>query len=164
MIPVLETLLTRLPLGLTALVGTALLANVASSGCGGTTGDGGFGGGDDTGSSGSAGASSGSFGTSTGSSGGWRVDGGLPCPAGLACDACPGGGSTSVTGKVYDPAGTNPLYGIAVYVPAGPLQPLPAGVPTGADACSRNALFKSGAYTSTTTGVDGSFTLTHVPG
>jgi hypothetical protein len=76
---------------------------------------------------------------------------------------CPGGGTTSITGKVYDPAGKNPLYDVAVYVPASPLQPLPKGVPTGADACSCAALFKSQALATTTTKVDGSFTLTGVP-
>jgi hypothetical protein len=68
-----------------------------------------------------------------------------------------------VTGKVYDPAHKNPLYNVAVYVPAVPLQALPKGVPTGADACSCGALFESGAVTNTTTGVDGSFTLKNVP-
>jgi len=82
----------------------------------------------------------------------------------LICNvSCPGGGTTSIVGKVYDPAGKNPLYNVAVYVPAVPLQPLPKGVPTGSDACSCGALFKSGALTSTTTAVDGSFTLTNVP-
>ena len=76
---------------------------------------------------------------------------------------CPGGGSTTITGKVYDPAGKNPLYNVAVYVPASPLQPLPPGVPTGADSCSCGALFKSQAVTSTTTAIDGSFTLSNVP-
>jgi hypothetical protein len=70
---------------------------------------------------------------------------------------------TTVSGKVYDPAGKNPLYNIVVYVPALPLQALPPGVPTGTDSCSCYALFKSGALTSTTTDVDGSFTLTNVP-
>jgi hypothetical protein len=64
---------------------------------------------------------------------------------------------------VYDPAGKNPLYNVAVYVPATPLQPLPKGVPTGADACRCEALFKSGALASAMTHVDGSFTLTGVP-
>jgi hypothetical protein len=77
--------------------------------------------------------------------------------------SCSGGTTTSVTGKVYDPAGKNPLYNVLVYVPATPLQPLPPGVPTGADKCSCYALFKSGALTSTSTGVDGSFTLSNVP-
>jgi hypothetical protein len=58
---------------------------------------------------------------------------------------------------------TNPLYNVAVYVPATPLVPLPKGVPTGADACSCGALFQSGAITNTTTAVDGTFTLKNVP-
>jgi len=77
--------------------------------------------------------------------------------------SCPGGTDTTITGKVYDPAGKSPLYNIAVYVPAMPLQPLPAGVPTGADACSCAALYKSGAITSSSTGVDGTFTLQNAP-
>jgi hypothetical protein len=77
--------------------------------------------------------------------------------------ACAGGAGTTITGKVYDPAGNNPLFDVAVYVPAKPLTPLPKGVPTGKDACSCGALFPSGAVTSTTTAVDGSFTLTNVP-
>ena len=86
------------------------------------------------------------------------------CPAGLTCNVtCPGGMSTTITGKVYDPAGNNPLYNAAVYVPATPLQPLPQGVLTGTDACSCGALFQTGAVTNTNTAVDGSFTLTNVP-
>jgi hypothetical protein len=91
-------------------------------------------------------------------------DAGVPCPPGLACNVpCSGGTSTTITGKVYDPAGKNPLYNVAVYVPATALQPLPKGVLTGADACSCSALFKSGALAATSTGVDGTFTLTNVP-
>jgi hypothetical protein len=71
--------------------------------------------------------------------------------------------TTTITGKVYDPAGKNPLYNVAVYVPAIALQPLPKGVPTGADACNCSALFKSGAITSAVTDVTGSFTLTNAP-
>jgi hypothetical protein len=77
--------------------------------------------------------------------------------------SCSGGGTTQITGTVYDPAGKNPLYDVAVYVPASPLVPLPKGVPTGGDACSCSALFKSGAITSTATGVDGTFALGNVP-
>jgi hypothetical protein len=76
---------------------------------------------------------------------------------------CQGGQSASITGKVYDPAGKNPLYNVAVYVPEDALQPLPIGVPIGTDACSCGALFKSRAVTSTTTQIDGSFTLPNVP-
>jgi hypothetical protein len=86
------------------------------------------------------------------------------CPPGATCNvSCPGAGTTRITGKVYDPAGKNPLFHVVVYVPASPLQVLPKGVATGAGACSCAALFPSGMLASTTTGVDGSFTLANVP-
>jgi hypothetical protein len=86
------------------------------------------------------------------------------CPSGAQCDvSCSGGTTTSISGKVYDPALKDPLYNVSVYVPGGPLQALPKGVPTGADACNCGALFKSGAVASTATGVDGTFTLTNAP-
>ncbi len=169
-----------------AIAGSALLADLTStSACGGVKGDSGFGssnggsgssgsggglntssGGSGSSGSGSTGSSGSTFGGSTGSGSGstYTGDGGVPCPSGLQCNvSCSGGGTTSVTGKVYDPAGKNPLYNVAVYVPATPLQPLPQGVPTGADACSCSALFKSGAFSSAVTAVDGSFTLANVP-
>jgi hypothetical protein len=77
--------------------------------------------------------------------------------------SCPQSGTTTVSGRVYDPAAKNPLYNVTVYVPPVALQPLPKGVPTGAGACSCQALYASGAATSTSTGVDGRFTLTNVP-
>jgi hypothetical protein len=43
------------------------------------------------------------------------------------------------------------------------MQPLPKGVPTGADACSCSALFPTGAVVSTATHVDGTFNLTNAP-
>ncbi len=43
-----------------------------------------------------------------------------PC-AGLECKVveCNGGASTTLRGKVYDPAGSNPLYNVMVYIPGG---------------------------------------------
>ena len=102
----------------------------------------------------------------TGSSGGSPVsgDGGsAACPSGLQCNVSCSGTSTSISGKVYDPAGRNPLYNIVVYVPATPLVALPQGVPTGADACSCPALYKSGNVVLTTTAVDGTFKLNDAP-
>jgi len=130
----------------------------SSSGSGSSGGSGGTGSG--SGSCGITGCSSGgSGGTGSGSGGTSTV-----CPSGLQCNvACSNNGTTSISGVVYDPAGTNPLYDIAVYVPATALQPLPAGVPTGAAACDCGALFQSGAVVSAVTGVDGSFKLTNVP-
>jgi hypothetical protein len=88
----------------------------------------------------------------------------VPCPAGLMCNvSCSNGGSTTISGKVYDPAMKNPLYGVSVYVPANPLVALPKGVPTGSDACSCGALYQSGAVASTSTAEDGSFTLPNAP-
>src|SRR5690606_17656061 len=49
-----------------------------------------------------------------------------PLCSGIECDveACPNGGTTSVSGVVYDPSGTIPLYNARVYVPNGPLDPI----------------------------------------
>jgi hypothetical protein len=74
--------------------------------------------------------------------------------------SCPGGGSTTVSGTVYDPAGKNPLYGIVVYVPSVP----PAALPVGAGCYSCADLYQSGmpiAYSVTDSA--GKFTLTGVP-
>jgi hypothetical protein len=90
-------------------------------------------------------------------------DAGYSCPPGLQCDVASDSAATTISGKVYDPAGRDPLYNAVVYVPLHPLTPLPKGIPTGADACSCDSLFTSGAVAFTTTSTDGSFTLTDVP-
>jgi hypothetical protein len=93
-------------------------------------------------------------------------DGGPPvqCPSNLQCNvACTGNATTTISGKVFDPAGKNGLFNVSVYVPATPLQPLPKGVPTGMQACSCAALYPSGALVSTSTAEDGTFTLTNAP-
>jgi len=79
-----------------------------------------------------------------------------PC-TGIACQqTC---ATTSVKGKVYDPAGVNPLYNVFVYVPNAPLQALQSG-PT----CTQCQAPASGdPIASTTTASDGTFTLTNVP-
>ncbi len=48
----------------------------------------------------------------------------------LACNiqACPGGGTTSISGSVYDPAGTSVLYNVSVYIPNAPLAAIPDGI------------------------------------
>ncbi len=97
-------------------------------------------------------------------SNGQCVPGTAPCPPGTVCNmSCPNGASTTISGKVFDPAGKNPLYNISVYVPAGALSPLPKGVPTGASACSCSALYTSGATVATSTAEDGTFTLQNAP-
>lgn len=136
----------------------------ASSSSGGFGSSGGGSGGSGSGGGGSG--SSGGLGGSNSSGGSTYVgDGGYQCPAGLQCNvACSGGGmTTTISGTVLDPAGNNPLYNVAVYVPIVPLEPLPRGVPTGTDSCSCGALYKSGAITTAQTKVDGTFTLTDAP-
>jgi hypothetical protein len=159
-------------------VGSAVFIGVA---CGGTepngfgpggssSGSGDGGGGPSSSSGGSSGGNGvGSFGDDASGSGGSSGSGGggtpgAQCPSGAQCNVpCAIGGTTSISGKVYDPALKDGLYDIAVYVPGGPIQTLPKGVPRGADACNCGALFKSGAVVSTATAVDGSFKLTNAP-
>ncbi len=111
-------------------------------------------------SSGRPGSSGGGGGTVTslgnGSSGNAST-GGPACTTGLCLQqTC---AATSVTGKVYDPAGINPLYDVFVYVPNAPLDPLTSG-PT----CTQCQAPASGdPIASTSTASDGTFTLTNVP-
>ncbi len=83
-----------------------------------------------------------------------------PC-SGLACQvhACSGGGSTTISGTVYDPAAKDPLYDIVVYVPNSMPQPFPAGVQC--DSCS--SLYSGDPITAALTDASGKFTLTNVP-
>jgi hypothetical protein len=123
--------------------------------------DGGFTGG---GGGHSGGGAAGTGGNGVGGSSGTGGGGMAPCPTGTTCNvSCPNNGTTTVSGKVYDPAGKNPLYNAAVFVPSVALPPLPRGVLTGANACSCAALFPMGAYTATQTDEYGSFTLSNVP-
>jgi hypothetical protein len=168
----------RLSMIVSACLGIGVLLSFSPlSGCSSTNGSGfgsdGVGNGGQGGGGGSAGIGQGgsggsggiSFGDGGGGGGGGSGDGGgVECPPGLMCNvACSGKTTTTVTGTVYDPAMRDPLYNVSVYVPAVPLTPLPAGVPTGKDACSCGALFQSGAIVNTSTAVDGTFTLTNVP-
>jgi hypothetical protein len=73
--------------------------------------------------------------------------------------------ATTITGKVFDPAGKNPLNNVSVYIPNDPAAPLPAFVagPT-CDPCT----YAGGAAAPATVAVtqtapDGTFTLTNVP-
>jgi hypothetical protein len=66
---------------------------------------------------------------------------------------------TSVSGTVYAPNGTLPLYGVTVYVPIADPGPMPAGAKC--DRCSDE--LPGGAYAQTLTDEAGHFTLTSVP-
>jgi hypothetical protein len=77
--------------------------------------------------------------------------------------------TTSLTGKVYDPAGNNPLYNVFVYVANNPDDPDLKSFPKGVtcDVCGASAagspLLSQGDKFGTFTDVDGSFTLENVP-
>jgi hypothetical protein len=86
----------------------------------------------------------------------------IPPPLGcrnLQCQQheCPTG-STTISGKVYDPAGKNPLYNVAVFVPNAPVEPMPAGA-----SCECEKLYSGKPVVSTLTNAAGEFKLEKVP-
>lgn len=86
--------------------------------------------------------------------------GGSTC-TGLQCqvDACSGDYTkTQLTGKVYDPAGKNPLYNVLVYVPNASLAPLTEGV--SCESCTGGS---GSPIVSALTDYTGTFTLRGVP-
>ena len=73
--------------------------------------------------------------------------------------SCPAGGTTSVSGTVYAPNGTDPLPGVIVYVPNAMVAAFTPGV-----SCALAGQVPSGSpLVGTTTAVDGTFTLANVP-
>jgi hypothetical protein len=76
---------------------------------------------------------------------------------------CTGITTTTLTGKVLDPAGIHPLYNALVYIPNNPndpgLQPFPAGITC--DVCGATAA--GDPLVTAYTAPDGTFTLTNVP-
>jgi hypothetical protein len=112
--------------------------------------------------------------------GGGSDQGGAKVPGVCGCTGvcsqiptCSAGVTTSLVGKVYDPAGKNPLYRVLVYVANDPTDPNLKGFPQGitCDVCGASAagspLVSNPAVTDppagTYTGVDGSFQLDNVP-
>jgi hypothetical protein len=80
---------------------------------------------------------------------------------GLECRkvACENGQKTTLTGKVYDPSGTVPLYNALVYVPNAPVEAFKPGV-----VCDRCGTVPSGSPIATAlTDAKGEFVLEDVP-
>jgi hypothetical protein len=134
---------------------TLVTANVG--GCSSSTKGGGENnvGGDDGGDDGSAGTSSGAFGQGLGEAG---VE--SPCVNCNPTAMCSGGtNTTTITGVVYDPAGTNPVYNVQVYVPSMPLPMFSQGA--SCQPCS--GLYPGAVYASAVTGTNGAFTIKNAP-
>ena len=104
------------------------------------------------------------------------TDGGC---AGLQCaiTSCSNDGGTTITGRIMDPAGANPLYNVLAYVPMyDPAQPssIPAGqgvqpitggvtFPSGVTCDSCSYLYTGNPIAIGTSGTDGRFTITNAP-
>lgn len=71
---------------------------------------------------------------------------------------CPGGGETTLTGTVYAPNGTLPLYNAIVYVPNTDPDPLTVGV-----SCDTCGAVTGQPVVTALTGSDGTFTLHNMP-
>jgi len=114
-----------------------------------------------SGAAGNAGPGSGGAGAAGGSSGPFMGAGGNGACQNLECQqvACSGGITTTVSGKVYEPGGTIPLYNVVVYVPNAPLDPIPEGA--SCDQCG--AQITGDPVVSTITDPSGSFVLENVP-
>ena len=72
---------------------------------------------------------------------------------------CVSGATTTISGTVYDPAGNNPLYNVAVYVPNEPVEALGTGA--SCDAC--DTLYTGNPIAAALTDGTGRFTLENAP-
>lgn len=82
-----------------------------------------------------------------------------PCQ-GLECavPSCAAGADTTISGKIYDPAGKMPLYNVVVYVPNGPVPAFTEGA-----SCDRCAASISNPVTAAITDESGAFVLRGAP-
>ncbi|HMI84624.1 MAG TPA: carboxypeptidase regulatory-like domain-containing protein [Polyangiaceae bacterium] len=71
---------------------------------------------------------------------------------------CSAGGTTSLSGSIYDPAGKIPLYNVIVYVPNAPVDPIVNGA-----TCDRCGGISGSPIASAITDAKGQFVLRDVP-
>jgi hypothetical protein len=79
-------------------------------------------------------------------------------PTGTTSPGCDGGGTTALTGYVFDPANNLPIYNALVYVPVGAVQTPQTGVVPAQCGCTAQP-----AYASAFTDISGKFTLSNPP-
>jgi hypothetical protein len=91
------------------------------------------------------------------------TDAGTSGCVGLECNQakCEGPTKSTLTGKVFDPAGRVPLYNVVVYVPNGTPEPIISGLGPKCDTCAGSVTGSPIALT--LTDASGSFTLENVP-
>ena len=83
----------------------------------------------------------------------------IPCATGCTVATCTAGGSTTITGVVYDPKGADPVYNVQVYVPSSALPTFSPGASCG----SCGDLYPSNVIATAATGTNGSFILKGAP-
>jgi hypothetical protein len=82
------------------------------------------------------------------------ADGGV-----VSAGACTNGGSTTISGKIYDPAGKDVLYGAVAYVPSKPVTALQLGATC--DTC--DSLYTGSPIAAAQTDATGSFVIQNAP-
>ncbi len=142
-----------------------LLGAAAAGGCGSSSAGGGSTFNSDGGNSSGGGASGG------GTSSGGGADGSSDAPlfgcttlkgCQVSCpDGGPNGGTTSLSGVVYDPAGKNPLYNVVVYIPTMAVQSITSGATC--DQCGGNVTGNPLGGVTALTDAKGHFVLGNVP-
>ena len=143
--------------------GTVLVAASLAWSCGGGSSDNGSSYKVDSGGASSGGvSSSGAYGDGAAGDGGYS-DSGLSfsgCTNLANCQTtCADGGTTSISGYVYDPAGKNPLYNVVVYIPTTTVKPITTGA--SCDQCGGEVT--GNPLVSTLTDAKGHFVLPNVP-
>ena len=92
----------------------------------------------------------------------WSITGSRAQSYGVA--TCSAGSDTTITGKVFDPAGKNPLPNILVYVPQSAVSSLTDGVNTSSPTKDNYANLVTGnPLVEVTTSANGTFSLSGVP-
>ncbi len=106
------------------------------------------------------GSANGTNGSGSGAGGGVDISSGSGSCTGLECQQvpCSGAAKTTVSGTVYAPEGTLPLYNVLVYVPNAPLDDIPDGA-----SCDKCGFVSGAPLVTALTDTHGRFVLENVP-